>query len=184
MQQSGCVLQSKKWENEMSYAVSGKLSELVFVRLDKGQDLLQAIKDAAKEHDIKTGVVIDITGSVTKARLQKFPGKSHKANVSIEVVEIEGPLEATGHGIIGMTEGSGGIGEYKDGEPYVHVHMVVTSADQTICGHLMPGTFVRSHLDVSHFTIVLAKAEGVSLKAAFQATEDGKGRIYHDLQPA
>jgi predicted DNA-binding protein with PD1-like motif len=83
-----------------------------------------------------------------------------------------------------MTEGSGGIGEYKDGEPYVHVHMVVTSADQTICGHLMPGTFVRSHLDVSHFTIVLAKAEGVSLKAAFQATEDGKGRIYHDLQPA
>jgi hypothetical protein len=39
-------------------------------------------------------------------------------------------------------------------------------------------------LDVSHFTIVLAKAEGVSLKAAFQATEDGKGRIYHDLQPA
>lgn len=168
----------------MSYAVSGKLSDLIFVRLDKGQDLLQAIKDAAREHDIKAGVVIDITGSVTKARVQKFPGKNHDPNVRIEVVEIEGPLELTGHGIIGATEGSGGIGEYKDGEPYVHVHVVVTSADQTICGHLMPGTLVRSHLEVSHFTIVLGKAEGVSLTAAFKQTEDGKGRIYHELLPA
>ena len=168
----------------MPTSVVGKLSELIFVRLDKDQDLLQAIKDAAREHDIKTGAVIDITGSVTKARVQKFPGKTHDGNVRIEVVELEGPLEATGHGIIGMTEGSGGIGEYKDGEPYVHVHIVVTSADQTICGHLMPGTFVRSHLPESHFTIILAKAEGVNLKAAFKPTPDGKGRIYHDLQPA
>ena len=166
------------------YSVSAKLSELIYVRLDKGQDLLAAIKQAIVDHDIKTGLVIDITGSVTQARLQKFPGKSHSENIRIEVVDLEGPMEVTGHGIIGMTKGSGGVGEYKDGEPYVHVHMVMTSVDETICGHLMPGTFVRSHLEVSHFTIVLAKAEGVSLTAAFQQTADGKGRIYHDLKPA
>ncbi|TPE47108.1 PCC domain-containing protein [Amaricoccus solimangrovi] len=168
----------------MSYSVKGKLAELIYVRLDKGEDLLQAIKDAAVEHDIKTGAVLDITGSVTKARVQKFPGKTNDAAVRIEVVEIDGPLEMTGHGIIGMTEGSGGIGEYKDGEPYVHVHVVVTSADYTICGHLMPGTFIRSHLEKSHFTIILAKTEGVSLTAAFEQTPDGKGRIYHDLKSA
>jgi predicted DNA-binding protein with PD1-like motif len=166
------------------HSVSGKLSELIYVRLDKDQDLLAAIKQAARDHDIKTGVVLDITGGLTKARLQKFPSKVHAEHVRVGVVELEGPMEATGHGIIGMTRGSGGIGEYKDGEPYVHVHMVVTSADETICGHLMPGTFVRSHLEVSHFTIVLAKAEGVELAAAFQQTADGKGRIYHDLQTA
>jgi predicted DNA-binding protein with PD1-like motif len=168
----------------MSYSVTGKLSELIYVRLDKDEDLLAAIKQAAREHDIKAGMVIDITGSLTRARLQKFPDKSNSEHVRIEVVEIEGPLEATGHGIIGMTEGSGGIGEYKDGEPYVHVHMVVTSAGETICGHLMPGSFVRSHLEQSHFTIILGKAEGVSLTAAFKPTADGKGRIYHDLKPA
>ncbi|WP_417725681.1 PCC domain-containing protein [Salipiger sp.] len=168
----------------MSYSVKAKLTELIFVRLDKGQDLLQAVKDAAVEHDVEAGVVVDITGSVTKARVQKFKSKSHDPSTRIEVIELEGPLELTGHGIIGTTEGSGGIGEYKDGEPYVHIHVVVTSADETICGHLMPGTLVRSHLEVSHFTIVLAKAEGVNLKAAFKATEDGKGRIYHDLTPA
>lgn len=168
----------------MPYSVSATLSELIFVRLDKGQDLLEAIKQAAREHDIKTGMVIDITGSVTRARLQKFPSKDNSENVRIEVVELEGPMEVTGHGIIGITEGSGGVGEYRDGEPYVHVHMVMTSADGTICGHLMPGTFVRSHLEVSHFTIVLGKAAGVSLTAAFKKTADGKGRIYHDLKPA
>ena len=166
----------------MPYSVSGKLSELIYVRLDKDQDLLEGIKQACRDHDIKTGVVIDITGGLTKARLQKFPNKVHSEKVRIGVIEMEGPLEATGHGIIGMTRGSGGIGEYKDGEPYVHVHMVVSSADETLCGHLMPGTFVRSHLGISHFTIILAKAEGVGLTAAFQETADGKGRIYHDLQ--
>ena len=166
----------------MPYSVSGKLSELIYVRLDKDQDLLEGIKQACRDHDIKTGVVIDITGGLTKARLQKFPNKVHSEKVRIGVIEMEGPLEATGHGIIGMTRGSGGIGEYKDGEPYVHVHMVVSSADETLCGHLMPGTFVRSHLGISHFTIILAKAEGVALAAAFQETADGKGRIYHDLQ--
>jgi predicted DNA-binding protein with PD1-like motif len=166
----------------MPKSVTAKLSELIFLRLDKGQDLLQAVKDAAREHDVRSGVVIDITGSVTKARVQKFKNKSHDASSRIEVVEIDGPLELTGHGIIGTTEGSGGIGEYKDGEPYVHIHVVVTSADTTICGHLMPGTLVRSHLEKTHFTIVLGKAEGASLTARFAPTEDGKGRIYHDLE--
>jgi len=166
----------------MAFSVSGKLSELIYVRLDKDQDLLAGIKQACVDHDIKTGAVIDITGGLTKARLQKFPSKVNDEKVRIGVTEMEGPLEATGHGIIGMTRGSGGIGEYKDGEPYVHVHMVVSSADETLCGHLMPGTFVRSHLGISHFTIILAKAEGVALAAAFQETADGKGRIYHDLQ--
>ena len=166
----------------MPFSVSGKLSELIYVRLDKDQDLLAGIKQACVDHDITTGAVIDITGGLTKARLQKVPSKVHDEKVRIGVTEMEGPLEATGHGIIGMTRGSGGIGEYKDGEPYVHVHMVVSSADETLCGHLMPGTFVRSHLGISHFTIILAKAEGVALAAAFQETADGKGRIYHDLQ--
>ncbi len=166
------------------YSVSGKLTEVIYVRLDKDQDLLAAIQQAAKEHDIKTGVVIDITGSLNKARVQRFPPGGQSEKVRIEVIDVEGPIEATGHGIIGMTKGSGGIGEYKDGEPYVHVHVVLTALDGTICGHLMPGTTVRSHLDVSHFTVILGKCEGVELTAAFRQTADGKGRIYHDLQPA
>src|SRR5258706_1050902 len=135
------------------------------------------------ENDIKTGVVISITGGLVKARLQKFESKSHDPKVRVGVIEMEGPLKVTGHGLIGMTRGTGGIGDYKDGAPYIKVHLVVSSADETLCGQLIPGTNVRSQLDVSHFTVVLAKVENVSLTAAFKETEDGKGRIYHELKP-
>jgi len=64
----------------------------------------------------------------------------------------------------------------------VKVHLVVSSAGETLCGRLMPGTIVRSHLDVSHFTVVLAKVDNVSLTAAFKETADGRGRIYHELK--
>jgi predicted DNA-binding protein with PD1-like motif len=163
-------------------SVSGKISEVIYVQLAKDADLLAALRQAVMENDIKTGVVISITGGLVRARLQKFESKSHDPKVRVGVIEIEGPLKVTGHGLIGMTRGTGGMGDYKDGEPYIKVHLVVGSADETLCGQLMPGTIVRSHLDVSHFTVVLAKVESVSLTAAFRETEDGKGRIYHELK--
>ena len=168
----------------MIKCVSGKFSEVIYVQIEKDADLLAALKQAVVENDIKTGIVIDITGGLIKARLQKFETKSHDPKLRIGVVDMEGPLKASGHGLIGMTRGTGGMGEYEDGTPYVKVHMVVSSCDETYCGQLMPGTIVRSHLGVSHFTVVLAKVENVSLTAAFTETEDGKGRIYHELKTA
>jgi predicted DNA-binding protein with PD1-like motif len=164
--------------------VSGKISEVIYVQIGKDADLLAALKQAVVQNDIKTGIVVDITGGLIKATLQKFETKSHDPKIRVGVVEMEGPLKVSGHGLIGMTRGTGGMGDYKDGEPYVKVHLVVSSCDETYCGQLMPGTIVRSHLDMSHFTVVLAKVENVSLTAAFTPTEDGKGRIYHELRPA
>lgn len=166
----------------MIKCVSGKFSEVIYVQIEKDADLLEALRQAAIENNIATGLVIDITGGLLKANLQIFKAKSHDPKIRVSYVEVEGPLKATGHGLIGMTQGTGGMGDYRDGEPYVKVHMVVSSADEIYCGQLMPGTIVRSHLEVSHFTVVLAKVDHVSLTAAFQETEDGKGRIYHDLR--
>lgn len=166
----------------MLNCVSGKLSEMIYVQLGKDADLLAALKQAVVENDIKTGVVVSITGGLVKARLQKFETKSHDPQIRVGVIDMDGPMKVTGHGLIGMTRGTGGMGDYRDGDPYVKVHLVVSSADETLCGQLMPGTIVRSHLDVSHFTVVLAKVENVSLTAAFTETRDGKGRIYHELK--
>jgi predicted DNA-binding protein with PD1-like motif len=158
----------------MPHGVIGKISDIIYLRLDKDQDLYEAIKQAARDYDIKTGVVIDITGGLTKGRFQKFVSKGDHAKM--DIVEIEGPIESSGHGYVGMTEGSN--------EPYVHVHITGTTADETICGHLMPGTLVRSHMDVTHFTIILGKVEGVSLTKASMDDGHGKKRVYHDLKPA
>ena len=157
----------------MPYGVIGKLSDIIYLRMDKDQDLYEGIKQAAKDYDIKSGIVIDITGGLSKCRFQKFASTGDHAKM--EIIEVEGPMESSGHGYIGVTEGTG--------EPYVHVHITGTTADTTICGHLVPGTLVRSHTDVTHFTIIIGKVEGVSLTKAMM-DDNGKKRVYHDLKPA
>jgi hypothetical protein len=72
--------------------------------------------------------------------------------------------------------------DYVDGEPFGKVHLVVSSTGEPLCKQPMPGTIVRSHLDVSHLTVVLAKVDNVSLTAAFKVAKDGRGRIYHELK--
>ena len=92
----------------------------------------------------------------------------------IGVIDIAGPLEASGHGIIGWVEAPGtgkvpfGTGRYVDGEPYVHVHITLTSPHETICGHLMEGTTVRSN-------------HGVSQVDASGEKEYRGGGVYHEL---
>lgn len=173
----------------MAYTVKGRLSEVYLVRLEPQDDVLRATQAAIRELGIKTGVILDITGSVTQARVQRFKRVGPWQEIPVEVVEVPGPLEASGHGIIGQTEGSGGVGGYRHGEPYIHCHVNLTSAEQTICGHLMEGTYVRSHHPKSHFTVVLAAIEG-ALLTKFMDVENpieetpGKFRVsgYHKLE--
>lgn len=173
----------------MAYHIGGKMREIVLARFEPGEDLLLGLRSVIKERGIKTGAILDCTGSLVRARLQKFQQKGPMDKTPIEVVEIEGPLEATGHGIIGQTRGSGGLGGYVEGEPYIHAHITVAGADGTLCGHLMEGTFVRSQREKSHFTVVLASFEDVLLTlVAERHTEirDEQGRfisggVYHEL---
>ena len=171
----------------MSLVVKGRLADLIYARFDPGEDLLSGIQSICKDHGIQTGVVISITGALVKARLQRYPEKEIPGGSSGEVVDIPGPLEATGAGIIGETYAPSlgqkpfnTTGRYVHGEPYVHIHLVVTSARETVCGHLMEGCPVRSrNPNFTHFTIVIARTEGVQLRMV--TDEKGFGRPYHDL---
>lgn len=164
----------------MATTVKAQLKEVYLVRLEAGDDLLLAIRQAARDNDIKTGVILDITGGMTNCRVQKFkevgPPLAHT-----EIVEIPGPMEVSGHGIIGLTQGNGGTGNHKDGQPYVHCHLNITSAEQTLCGHLMEGCFVRSSPGKSHFTIVLASFSGALLTMVAKSGT-GPGVVHHELE--
>ncbi len=160
----------------------GKLGEAIFLRMAPDEDLLLGLQAAIKEAGIETGYVTAVTGSLHRARLQFFPHVGRECG-SVDVIDLEGPFEVTGQGLIGLTRGSGGVGGYRDGEPYVHVHLVVTGALGTWCGHLMEGCIVRSHHHLSHFTFVLVPVTGVQLTMVAQPAEDGKpGFVYHDLK--
>jgi predicted DNA-binding protein with PD1-like motif len=135
--------------------VSARLGEVIMVQFDGGEDLYEGIAQVVKERGIKSGLVLNIVGGLVRARLSYFHETGPLESTVPRIEEIPGPLEAGGLGIIGIKE---------DGEPYLHIHLVVTAGNQTICGHLHEGTIVRSLLPRSHFTIMIASIEGAILK--------------------
>lgn len=175
----------------MTKIVSGTISRVVYARLEPGADLLASIQDVIRAENIRTGLILDLTGGLQKARLQHNM-ELGDPNTKVSVVEIPGPMEASGSGIIGRSLGNGGVGNYRDGEPYIHCHITINSAVQTFMGHLMEGCTIRSPHNVSHFTIVLGEVAGVELDmvSGGPGEEFGgrgvwtkeHGHVYHDLR--
>ncbi len=165
----------------MMSEIVGRMGRVIVTRLEKSEDLLLAIRNVVKRSGMKAGVVLSITGAVTRAALQKFTA----GQKAVEVVELEGPMEVSGHGIIGWVSAPErgkepfGVGRYVDGDPYVHVHLTVTTPIQTLCGHLMEGCLVRSNHAISHFTIIIAEIEGAALR--MRSDPQQPGGLYHEL---
>ena len=97
---------------------------------------------------------MSITGGINEAHLSYFPESGPIESTKVREYHIQGPLEASGHGIIGFNTG---------GEPYLHVHLTVTNGEGTVCGHLLPGTTVRSIIPRTHFTVMIARFVGAEL---------------------
>ena len=172
----------------MTSTVSGKLAEIILARFEPGEDLRQGLLAVIKERDIMSGVILSITGGLERAALKRFP-REGDASISTEPIEIPGPLEVSGHGIIGLVEAPDfgdkpfGLGDdFAHGEPYLHVHLTVTSARETVCGHLMNGSPVLATHAKSHFTVVLGRIEGAMVK---MLAEPGSGpiasQLWHEL---
>ncbi|MDO8569018.1 MAG: DNA-binding protein [Dehalococcoidales bacterium] len=171
----------------MPSIVSGKLTEIIYARLEPHEDLRPAIIRIIKEKQIKSGVVLSITGALEYATLQHFH-EVGAPTIPMGTIKVPGPLEASGHGIIGIVDAPAfgkkpfTMDEFVHGEPYLHVHLTVTSAKETVCGHLMPGTPIRAIHPTSHFTIVLAKVEGAQIKLTGEpGHEPGAMHFGHEL---
>ncbi len=161
----------------------GRMGRTVVTQLEQGEDLLVAIRGVVNRHNIKAGVVHSITGSLTHAVLQKFV----EGQKTIGLLELNGDMEISGHGIVGRVHAPGtgkvpfAVGRYVDGEAYVHVHLTITTPSQTVCGHLMEGCLIRSVHRISHFTIMISEIEGVAL--LMRAALNEPGGLHHELVP-
>lgn len=155
----------------MAKHIGARLGEVVLAQFDGGEDLYDGIVRVVKERGIKCGLVLNIVGGLTKANLSYF----HEAGpetLTPRISEVPGPLEASGIGVIGV---------FEDGEPYLHVHLTVTSGERTICGQLEQGTIVRSLLPHSHFTIMIASVEGALLKLVWDREAEKLNPHYFPL---
>ena len=96
-------------------------------RVKPGQELLGEIASYCQEHNISSGVVIGIIGSVESARLNfltELPGK-------YEGVQYSGPLE------IVCAQGSVAV---QNDSPIIHIHIQLSRQDICRGGHLAEAT--------------------------------------------
>jgi len=96
-------------------------------RVKPGQELLGEIASYCQEHNISSGVVIGIIGSVESARLNflmELPGK-------YDGVQYSGPLE------IVCAQGSVAV---QNDSPIIHIHIQLSRQDICRGGHLAEAT--------------------------------------------
>ena len=101
-------------------------SKEVVVRLEHDADLVQSITELARSDRVKAGSFTAI-GALRRARLGYYDQKNH----GYREMEIDTPHEIAG--CIGNVS-------LKDGEPFVHVHVVLADeTGNTKAGHLFEG---------------------------------------------
>jgi len=96
-------------------------------RVKPGQELLGEIARYCREHNISSGVVIGIIGSVESARLNfltELPGK-------YDSVQYSGPLE--------VVCAQGSVAQQSD-RPIIHIHIQLSRQDICRGGHLAEAT--------------------------------------------
>lgn len=111
----------------MEWFKGGKIEDVIFLRLDYGDDIYRCVEEVAKKENIQTGIIVSGIGTVDKARMHSittttdFPSKD-------EFMEFEGPIEVTGiHGV---------IADYK---PHMHFTFYNYRENKVVAGHLEPG---------------------------------------------
>ena len=107
---------------------------LVVINLERGDLLLESIRDALAEYDIRDAVITSAIGSLSKVHLHRVTG--YEPEPVDEFIMLEKPMElASLQGIV------------VDGHP--HFHMVVSDLEQAYTGHLEEGTTALYLVEIS-----------------------------------
>lgn len=120
----------------------------VFVRLDRGDLVLESIVEACENRDVDTGVVVSGIATLSQLNVHyvnrtDLPEEQADRNVDLE---LEGSWEVTN--VNGIVAG---------GEP--HLHVTAFDGERTVGGHLEEGCETNV---LGEFTI--RKVEGIELE--------------------
>lgn len=107
----------------MEYAL-GKDGRTIIARLDRGELMLESIREILAREGVKSGVVVSCIGSLDRATVHWITGTGMPAQD--QTVTLEGPLElSAAQGIIA------------DGDP--HLHATISDTKKVYLGHLHDG---------------------------------------------
>jgi hypothetical protein len=133
----------------------GLISEMILVRFDPGERLLEGLSELIRTEGIRVGIVVSGIGTLSECRLhQAIAG--YPPNLMTrrqEYLELKGSYEiASIQGIIA------------DGEP--HLHITVCEGHQAVAGHLEDGCVVMGVAEVA-----ILRGEGIPLRRVIRGPE-------------
>lgn len=100
---------------------------IVVAKFGDGEDFFSSLRDLAKKHEIKSGLILSCIGMLRDLTIGYFVGKGKYAET-----RIEGPVE--------LTSMQGNIA-HKNGENLFHIHLNAADRDKNVHGgHLIAGT--------------------------------------------
>jgi len=115
------------------------VGRIIIMNLERGDLLLESIREELIRLDIRNAVITSAIGSLQKVVLHRVTGIEREP--VDEFVTIEKPIELASL-----------QGYVLDGHP--HFHMVVSDLEQTYTGHLEEGTTVLYLSEVSLLEII------------------------------
>ena len=83
---------------------SGKIEEVVFARFEPGEDILKALYDICREKDIRTGIILDGSGSAVDFTYQHFPINPKLCPTNVSIGTMHGKCEISLQGTIGTMD--------------------------------------------------------------------------------
>lgn len=104
------------------------IGRIIMGRLRRGEDVITGLLKVAKKHGLNMALVSAI-GALERVRFSYYDqnGKFYRDPISedeVEVLSISGNLSI------------------KDGEPFLHLHVVASKGERVIGGHLLDGSIV------------------------------------------
>ena len=125
-------------------------------RLRRGDDLLRAVCDLAKEHNISAGVVLSAVGCISKGVVRDASGVTlRQINEPCEIVSLNGTVSAV----------------------RCHLHIALSKEDlSTVGGHLVEGCIINTTCE-----LVIGILDGWEIGTEYDAETGYDELIFQEL---
>jgi uncharacterized protein len=130
-------------------------SDMILVRFDPGERLLEGLRELIQAEGVRTGLVVSGIGTLSVCRLHQAVA-GYPPNLMTrrqEYLELRGSYE------IGAIQGI-----IADGEP--HLHLTVSEGSRTVAGHLEEGCVVLGVAEVA-----ILRGEGTPVRRVIRGPE-------------
>jgi hypothetical protein len=135
----------------------GQPGRIVVARIGAGTDLIEGIEEICRRYDIKSGLILGLTGSLSGAKFTYIvPKEDSKLGAGKGVpYTLPGPLN--------ILAAEGTIARTERGEYYVHIHAALADQlDHVYGGHIFKPTTVLLTMEVA-----IMETAGISLMRRF-----------------